>query len=79
MSEHARDPLGNDGVVTYWPDHWAPMTWHRCVVDGCGARVDPWLHVTRCSEHQADEDRRRERVRAIVQANREAGRAMARQ
>jgi hypothetical protein len=79
MIEQARGPVGNDWPVTYWPDHWAPMTWHRCVVEGCAARLDPWDHVTRCPRHQADEDARRARVRAIVQANREAGRESVRQ
>ena len=50
------------------PDHRAPMTWHRCVADGCRVQLDPWLHVTRCPDHQRDMDRQRERARAIVAA-----------
>jgi hypothetical protein len=74
MTEQARDATGNDGPVTYWPDHFAPATWPRCIAEGCTARLDPWAHITRCPKHQAEQDRMRERVRAIVQANREAGR-----
>ena len=72
MIEQARGVAGNDGDVTHWPDHFAEMTWFRCIVDGCDARVDPWLHSTRCPHHQADADARLERVRAIVAAHREA-------
>lgn len=74
MTEHPRGDPGNAGEVSYWPDHWAPMTWHRCIVEGCDTRVDPWAHVTRCPDHQAAENAKRARVHAIVQANREAGR-----
>lgn len=54
------------------PDHWAPMTWPRCVVDGCTERIDPWRHRTRCDVHQAERDAKLDRVRAIVAVNREA-------
>lgn len=75
MIEQTRGFVGNDEVVgTYWPDHFAPMTWHACIVEGCKARLDPWEHRIRCPKHQADEDARLERIRAIVQVNREAGR-----
>jgi len=77
MIEQTRGSVGNDGVVTHWPDHFAEMTWQRCIVEGCTTRLDPWLHKTRCPAHQVIEDQRRERIRAIVQANREAGRKMA--
>lgn len=74
MTDRTDARSGNAGDVTYWPDHTAPMTWHRCIVEGCKVKLDPWLHVTRCPEHQAEQNARLERVRAIVQANREAGR-----
>lgn len=62
----------NERMGTHWPDHFAPMTWHRCITEGCQVRVDPWKHRTRCDEHQADADAKLERVRAIVEAHREA-------
>ena len=69
--EHARDGE-NVYMGTYWPDHFAPLTWHRCIVDGCAERVDPWLHRTRCDAHHAESNAKLERVRAIVAVNREA-------
>jgi len=76
MTEQTRGDAGNAEGVTHWPDHFAEMTWHRCIVEGCTARLDPWLHKTRCPTHQRDEDQRKARIRAIVQANREAARRM---
>lgn len=38
--------------VTYWPDHFAPMTWYRCIDAGCDVRVDPWDHNIRCRRHR---------------------------
>lgn len=72
--EHARDGE-NEGVRYTGPDHTAPMTWLRCIVEGCAVRLDPWEHRTRCVEHQAERDAQIARARAIVQANREAGEA----
>jgi hypothetical protein len=74
MTEQTRDALGNDEPVTHWPDHFAEMTWHRCIVEGCTARLDPWLHKTRCPAHQRDEDRRKATAHAIVRTNLEAER-----
>lgn len=56
MNEQARGRLGNDGVVTYWPDHFAPLTWFKCIAPGCTNRVDPWEHNTRCAEHRPAPD-----------------------
>lgn len=79
MIEHTRGQNGDVGA-TFHPDHFAPMTWHRCVTTGCNALVDPWDHNTRCTEHRpppdhrGDDDRARrlEVARAIVRANRES-------
>jgi hypothetical protein len=80
MIERARDPVGNDGTVTYWPDHFAQATWFRCLAPGCETRVDPWDHNTRCTQHRPPDDhrgdddraRRLEVARAIVAAHRES-------
>jgi hypothetical protein len=78
MTEHPRDATDNDGTVTYWPDHFAPATWLRCIAEGCTARLDPWAHITRCPRHQAEQtaalERQRERVHAIVREYRDAER-----
>lgn len=76
-AEQARD--GENGDVSHFPDHWGPMTWHRCVTPGCDARVDPWDHNTRCPTHRPPPDhrgddaraKRRDIARAIVAAERE--------
>lgn len=74
MIEHPRGQNGNVSA-THWPDHFAPMTWHRCLTSTCAARVDPWEHSHYCHAHRAvgeiDQARRREIARAIVTANRE--------
>lgn len=75
--EHPRGET--DGMAYNGPDHWAPMTWHRCIAEGCTERLDPWLHRMRCDVHQADADAKRERVRAIVAVNTEATRARRRE
>lgn len=57
MSEpNTRAPDENEGMALYWPDHFAPLTWHRCVKDGCQARVDPWDHNIRCADHRPAPD-----------------------
>lgn len=71
VTEHLRGETDDVGS-TFWPDHWAPMTWHRCVHEGCTERLDPWLHRTRCEQHQADHDAKRDRVHTIVAAARRA-------
>lgn len=56
--------------VTYWPDHFGPMTWFRCVEEGCDVRVDPWDHSTRCPAHRIEAAARLERARAAVERGR---------
>lgn len=74
MIEHPRGH--NDDVgATFWPDHYAPLTWPRCVTSGCDERVDPWDHNTRCPIHRADDAAARyaarlETVRAAVERGR---------
>lgn len=64
--------------VTHQPDHFGPMTWHRCIAPNCQARVDPWDHNTRCPQHRPADDEtgdtartyRRNIARAIVAEHR---------
>lgn len=70
---HTDDVAGR--VYPFGPDHWAPMTWYRCITAGCDVRLDPWEHRTRCAEHQAQVDAATARVRELVDAGRRAGRA----
>ena len=48
--------------MTYWPDHFGPHTWFRCIWRDpetgaqCERGVDPWDHNTRCPEHRPDPD-----------------------
>jgi hypothetical protein len=70
MIERARDHRWqNEDVGTYYPDHFAPMTWRRCIVDGCAERIDPWTFRARCPEHDAAPVDL-ERVRELVDAGR---------
>lgn len=65
---------GENGGMVWAPDHFAPMTWHRCITEGCTAKLDPWEHRIRCVEHQSQMDAQRERAHAIVKAAAEAER-----
>lgn len=57
-------------VYPQGPDHWAPMTWHKCIAPGCQVRLDPWEHRTRCPDHLVDAAAAAARVRELVEAAR---------
>lgn len=80
MIERARDEGWQTDEVRLagppTPDITAPLTWRQCIAEQCGARVDPRDRNNRCPEHRS-EDVDLERVRAIVEANREVGRRLA--
>jgi hypothetical protein len=80
MIEHARDPgwqtedVRTAGPPT--PDITAPLTWRRCIAEGCVARVDPRDRNNRCPTHRG-EDVDLEHIRAIVETNRAAAARLA--
>jgi hypothetical protein len=75
MIERTRDESGQTCEVRTagppTPDITAPMTWRRCIAEGCDERIDPRDRNTRCPEHRRQAVNL-ERVRAIVEVNREA-------
>lgn len=71
--EHASGGQNDDVGATFHPDHWAPMTWYRCITEGCAERVDPWDHSTRCPPHRAEARADLERARELVAAGRRRG------
>lgn len=68
--EHTRDGENDDVGATFMPDHWARLTWHQCIAEGCAERVDPWDHSTRCPTHRAEAAADLARVRQLVDAGR---------
>jgi hypothetical protein len=75
--EHPSGGQTDNVGATFHPDHWAPLTWYRCITEGCAERVDPWDHSTRCTHHRAQAVADLERIRTLVDAGRRRGGAEA--